>query len=267
MQQTCLGSRHISAVDMARPPRPEPRKFNVIRSVRITPNMHRITLGGKALDGFPTDRAGSYIKFRLPTPAGEKPIVRTYTIRSQSTEGIEVDFALHGAAAEDSGPATRWALGAEPGDIISVGGPGPSKPLPEGKGPFLLIGDMTALPAISVNLESLPEDATGHAIILIRAEADKQDIVIPRGLTLEWLVERDLGANPSVLADAARKVPNIEQFAYAWVACEFEAMKQLRQYLRTEQKFGKDTLYISSYWKRGLIEDDHKEVKRADLDA
>ena len=249
---------------MARPPRPEPRSFEVTKSVRITPNMHRITLGGKSLTGFPANRAGGYIKLRLPAPVGGKPIVRTYTIRSQTPGGIEVDFALHGGNAEDSGPATHWALGAEIGDDILVGGPGPAKPLPEGKGPFLLVGDMTALPAISVNIENLPDDATGHAIILIREEADKQDLSMPDGFTVEWVIEADLGAKAKLLADAARKVSAISQLVYAWVACEFEAMKLLRQYLRTEQNFGKDRLYISSYWKRGLVEDEHKQIKRAD---
>ncbi|MEP3655542.1 MAG: siderophore-interacting protein [Litorimonas sp.] len=252
---------------MARPSRPEPRRFEVTKSVRITPNMHRITLGGKSLNGFPENRAGGYIKFRLPTPEGDKPIVRTYTIRSQTAHGIDVDFALHGSDAEHSGPATRWALGAEVGDDILVGGPGPAKPLPEGKGPFLLVGDMTALPAISVNLENLPDDATGHAIILIREAADQQDLSMPDDFTIEWIFESNLGANANLLANAARNVSGINEMVYAWVACEFEAMKLLRQYLRTEQNFGKDKLYISSYWKRGLIEDDHKRIKRVDAEA
>jgi len=252
---------------MAIRPRPEPRSFQVTDSVRLTPNMHRITLGGAALARLPANCSGGYIKFRLSANEGEKPVVRTYTIRSQYSDGIEVDFALHGSTAEDSGPATRWALNAKAGDQIMVGGPGPAKPLPEGNGPFLLVGDMTALPAISVNLENLPEDAVAHVIILIREEADKQELNIPKGVKVQWLVEADLGANPSLLSDAARKVPNVKDFTYAWVACEFEAMKQLRQYLRTEQNFGKDNLYISSYWKRGLVEDDHKQVKREDAIA
>ncbi|MEP3891909.1 MAG: siderophore-interacting protein [Hellea sp.] len=252
---------------MARPPRPEPRSFEVTNSTRITPNMHRIILGGEALKAFPPDRAGGYIKFRLPTAEGEKPIVRTYTIRSQTADSIDVDFALHGGNAEDSGPATHWALSAEIGDHILVGGPGPAKPLPDGKGPFLLVGDMTALPAISVNLENLPDDATGHVIILIRDEADKQDISMPEGFNVEWVIEPNLGNNPTLLDDATRKVPAIGELAYAWVACEFEAMKLLRQYLRTEQGFDKNRLYISSYWKRGLVEDEHKQVKRADAES
>ncbi|ATW05341.1 siderophore-interacting protein [Sphingorhabdus sp. YGSMI21] len=246
--------------------RPEPRNLKVTDSVRVTPNMHRVTLGGDGLAGFPAGQSGGYVKLMLPGPEGGRPLVRTYTIRHQSENGIAVDFALHGSD-EDSGPATGWALKAQPGDMIRLGGPGDAKPLPEGCGPFLLVGDMTALPAISVNLEALPADATGDAILLVRDEADRQALTKPDGVTVHWLVDADLGANPALLADAARALPAVGDLAYAWVACEFEAMKLLREYLRVEQGFGPDRLYISSYWKRGLIEDDHKQIKRADAQA
>ncbi|MDA8888564.1 siderophore-interacting protein [Hellea sp.] len=243
--------------------RPQPRRLKVIKSERLTPNMHRITLGGGGLTGFPQDQDGAYIKFMLPTAKGQKPIVRTYTVRRQLEHGLEIDFALHGKT-EVSGPATQWALDAKLGDEVLVSGPGPAKPLPEGSGPFLLVGDMTALPAISVNLEFAPQEAQGHVIILIRDEADKQALNMPDNMTLEWIVESKLGANPELLAQAVRRLPKIQGFTYAWVACEFEAMKLLRQYLRVEQQFGKERLYISSYWKRGLVEDEHKDIKRAD---
>jgi NADPH-dependent ferric siderophore reductase len=247
-------------------PRPEPRILTVIDSIRVTPNMHRITLGGDGMTSFPRDQNGGYIKIMPPVPEDGKRIVRTYTIRNQSQADIVVDFALHGSE-EESGPATSWAINAQMGDSIKVGGPGAAKPLPDGPGPFLLVGDMTALPAISVNLEALPDNATGNAIILIRDVDDKQDIVKPAGMKIQWIVEADLGADPSLLSDAARKVPAISELAYAWVACEFEAMKLLRQYLRVEQQFGPEQLYISSYWKRGLVEDEHKQVKRADTES
>ncbi len=246
--------------------RPEPRILTVIRTVRVTPNMHRLTLGGVGLAGFPDDQAGGYVKIMPPDPGDGKRIVRTYTIRSQTATGIDVDFALHGSDS-DSGPATRWAINAKVGDQIKVGGPGAAKPLPDGPGPFLLVGDMTALPAISVNLEALPNDATGDAILLIRDAADKQDIAKPSGLNIHWIVDAELGANPIFLADAARKIAAADQLTYAWVACEFEAMKLLRQYLRVEQQLRPERLYISSYWKRGLVEDEHKQVKRADVEA
>lgn len=246
--------------------RPEPRILTVIDSFRVTPNMHRITLGGAGLAGFPHGQSGGYVKLMLPGPQDGKATVRTYTIRHQSESTIDVDFALHGVGGE-SGPATRWATNVQAGDTVKVSGPGAAKPLPDGPGPFLLAGDMTALPAMSVNIEALPEDATGHAIILIREAADKQDIAAPAGVTIQWLVDADLGANPALLVDAVREVPSVDALSYAWAACEFEAMKLLRQYLRVEHGFGTERLYISSYWKRGLIEDDHKQVKRVDAEA
>ncbi|MEP3224756.1 MAG: siderophore-interacting protein [Parasphingorhabdus sp.] len=246
--------------------RPEPHSLTVIDSVRVTPNMHRITLGGDGMASFPPDQNGGYVKIIPPVSEDSKRIVRTYTVRSQSETGIAVDFALHGSD-EESGPATSWAINAQVGDRIKVGGPGAAKPLPEGRGPFLLVGDMTALPAISVNLEALPDDATGNAIILIREAGDKQDITKPADVSIQWIIEPDLGANPSLLSDAARELPAAADLAYAWVACEFEAMKLLRQYLRVEQQFGPERLYISSYWKRGLVEDEHKQVKRTDTES
>ena len=54
---------------------------------------------------------------------------------------------------------------------------------------------------------------------------------------------------------------------YAWAACEFSSMKALRSYLREERGLGADSLYISSYWKSGLTEEDHKLAKREDAEA
>ncbi len=246
--------------------RPEPHILTVIDSVRITPNLHRITLGGEGYASFPSGQSGGYIKLMLLGAKGSKPSVRTYTIRSQSENGIDVDFALHGSSGK-CGPATNWAINVQPGDTIKVGGPGAAKPLPAGRGPFLLVGDMTALPAISVNLENLPKDATGDAFILIRDAEDEQGLTKPGGVTIHWIVEADLGGQPLLLSEAIGEMNAIDDLAYAWVACEFEAMKLLRQYLRFEHELGPDRLYISSYWKRGLIEDDHKQIKRADAEV
>jgi NADPH-dependent ferric siderophore reductase len=225
--------------------------------------MHRIMLGGPGLSGFPPGQAGGYVKLRIP---GAQTSVRTYTIRRQTETALTLDFALHGERAS-AGPATAWALAASAGDEMDVGGPGPAKPLPAGAGPFLLCGDMTALPAMSVNLEALPADAFGHAVIEVQSEADRQDIATAPGMTVEWLINPSPGTRPEALEAAVRAVGTGERTAYAWAACEFDAMRRLRQYLRTERGLGPDRLYISSYWKRGLVEDDHKVAKRTDAET
>lgn len=248
--------------------RPAPRTMTVISSRKVTPAMLRVTFGGEGMVGYPPDQQGGYVKLRIPPAEPEgKPVVRTYTIRNQRDGEIDVDFALHETPEGWSGPATEWALSAEPGTTLELGGPGPAKPLPEGMDHYLVAGDMTALPAISTNLEALPRDAQGLAVIEVQSEADVQTLDAPEGVEIRWIVNPDPGARPHLLGDALREAAWPAGDVYAWAASEFSAMKQLREYLRDERGLGPDRLYISSYWKSGLTEEDHKVIKREDAMA
>lgn len=248
--------------------RPQPRTLSVIGSRSITPHMLRLTLGGSGLTGFPTGQKGGYAKLVLrPDGDSGKPVLRTYTIREQRPEALDIDFALHTDGQGSAGPATRWALAAKPGDKIDVGGPGPAKPLPVGFGRYLIAGDMTALPAISANLEGLSEDAEGFVALEIQDDADRQKLVAPPGMTIRWLVNPEPGSRPDLLEAALRKHGWPAGHSYVWAASEFSAMRGLRTYLREEQGLGPDRLYLSSYWKSGLAEEAHKLVKQQDAEA
>lgn len=247
--------------------RPAPRTLTVLGSKHVTPSMLRVTLGGEGLGDFPSGQEGGYVKLRLPpAPGTSKPIVRTYTIRAQRPGEIDVDFALHEAADGSAGPATRWALHAATGDRIKVGGPGAAKPLPDSFGFYLVAGDMTAIPAIAVNLAALPAEAKGLVVIEIPHEDDRQPLDAPEGVTIRWLVNPVPGTRPDLLVNEVRAAEWPQEQTYGWVACEFSAMRALRGYLREECGLGPDRLYISSYWKSGLDEDTHKGVKRADAE-
>jgi len=230
--------------------------------------MLRLTLGGPGMEEFPQGQDGGYIKLQLPPAQGtSKPTIRTYTIRAQRDAEVDVDFALHTTPDGIHGPATEWAMKARPADTIAVGGPGPAKPLPPGHDFYLVAGDMTSLPAISVNLQALDPAARGRVWIEISSEADKQDLAHPSGVEINWLVNDQPGLNCDMLANAMRSAQWPEGNVYAWSACEFSAMKALRQLLREEHGLGPDQLYISSYWKSGLTEEDHKLIKREDAEA
>ena len=148
-----------------------------------------------------------------------------------------------------------------------VGGPGAAKPLPEACDFYLIAGDMTALPVISLNLAALPAGARGFAAIEVQNEADIVELEEPAGVEVRWLVNRTPGQEPDLLADALRAQALPQGRIAGWAACEFSAMQKLRQYLRNELRLDRQSLYISSYWKAGLVEDQHKLVKREDAEA
>lgn len=243
--------------------RPPQRTLSVLRKSLVTPNMMRVTLGGDQLEGFPTGTDGGYVKLRLPDLHNpEETVVRTYTIRAQRASEIDVDFALHGLG-KSGGPATRWAVAAEVGNTITLGGPGPAKPLIEPFERCFIVGDMTALPAISVNLEKLDQAARGKAVIEIISKDDIQQLKHPTGVEIDWVINPKPGSY-DVLSNHVQNLPWQDVKTYAWVACEFSTMKALRTYFREVRKLDKTELYVSSYWKNGSDEEKHRKLKQAD---
>lgn len=243
--------------------RPKPREFTLQSRQLITPNMLRLTLGGTGMAGFPADQAGGYVKLMFPVPGSERPAVRTYTIRNQREDAIDIDFVVHG----DAGPASGWALNAVPGDKIVIGGPGPKKPVDPAGERVLMAGDMTALPAISVNLESLPPHMCGDVVLEIISEQDKQPLAKPDGVNLHWVVNPHPGLNSSALLDKIASLPWPKEAPFVWTACEFSSMRALRGHYLDERRHDKKRLYISSYWKYGSSEDKHKKIKREDAET
>lgn len=250
----------------------ELRQLTVTSTIRLTTNMQRVVLSGPSLSGFPVNCASGYIKLLfMPDGApvadtgsleglnGGKPVMRTYTIRAFNAECLEmtVDFVLHGCNGH-TGPASRWARNCLPGDTICIAGPGDIKLInPDGEW-FFMAGDMTALPAISCNLEQLPGNATGVAIIELLANSDQQQLVVPEGMEVIWVTGRDN------FLSAVRNQPWPEGSVSAWCACEFSAMREIRQLLKVERAVPRERLYISSYWKQGISEEEHKVIKGQD---
>lgn len=243
--------------------KPVLRELEVKRITQVTPRMRRVTLGGDGLAGFPADQESAYIKLLFPRDEGEKPLMRTYTVRHQRATEIDVDFALH----EHMGPATSWAVNAIPGDRILVGGPGGKKLISHQGEWYLLAGDMTALPAISVNLASLPDDARGHAVIEIAHESDRQPLTHPENIQLHWLINPQPDPTGKPLLDKVQGLPRLAGQPAIWAACEFGSMRALRRFFKQTYDIPKAHFYVSSYWKTGQSEDGHKVAKQQDNES
>lgn len=229
--------------------------------------MLRVTLGGPGLEGFPGDSDGGYIKLRLAEPDGEdgKPLVRTYTVRHYDAAAgeLDVDFVVH----DSDGPAVNWAQTCKPGDTINVGGPGPKKPLDPSADWFLLVGDMSALPAISANIERMQPDAKGYALLEVVSEDDIQNLDVPRHLQVDWIVNSEPELENTVLFDRVKSLEWLPGEPYVWVAGEFSQSLAIRSLMKSARNVDRRNMYASSYWQIGQTEDGHKISKRDVADA
>ena len=260
--------------------KPPPCTLSVIEKQQISPNMQRIILGGKALKEFPTGFEGGYIKLNLSELAksnnelvyervqalnAKKPVMRSYTIRhfDPAAGKLTLNFMNHG----DGGPACAWSTHCNIGDEITISGPGAVKRVNNDADWFLIAGDMTALPAICVNLEQLPPDSTGYAVIEIIDEQDKQTINCPKGFEIHWVINPQPDRANTLLADKVKSLPWLEGKPNVWVASEFETMRNLRRYFKQERLVGREDIYISSYWKMGTTDEGNKMAKKSDPEA
>ncbi len=241
-------------------PRPAPRTLEVIHSHFLTPHMLRVTLGGPEMANFPEDQESAYVKLIFPQPIDGHSLTRTYTISEQRQHEIDVDFALHG----EQGVASNWAINAQPGNRILVGGPGPRKLIHMDADWFLLAGDMTALPAIKVNLAQLPPDARGYVVLKIVDESDIQPLDAPPGIEVHWVVNASADISGSTLLKRIERLTWLPGQPAVWAACEFHSMRALRKHFKQLCQWPKGFLYVSSYWKIGSTEDQHKIAKRDD---
>lgn len=257
-----------------------PRTLQVVRTLQITPNMKRITLGGEELKGFPEGTEGSYIKLWFPWPGetefsmpsedgtrgpGNGPMMRTYTIRNHDPGALEldIDFVVHG----DEGPASGWAMNARTGDQITISGPGDGKMIDPTADWFFMVGDMTALPALSANLKMLPDDARGYFVMEIIDGSDIQDLAKPDAIEMHWVINPQPEAENDLLLNKVRELEFLDGRPSVWTACEFSKMRALRHYFRQERNVDRFEVYASSYWKHGVGEDEHKLIKRQDKEA
>ena len=243
------------------------KELTVTATHQLTKNMLRLTFKGEDLASFPENAEGAYFKLAFAGDDANKPIMRTYTVSKHRPEAseIDVDFMLHGSAnGQIDGIAAPWAIQAAVGDKVSLFGPGLATFINPEADWFLLSADMPALPALTANLSLLPTQALGHVVVEILSEQDKQDLPVPTNMEIHWVINAHAGSDASPLNDAIEQLPWLDGQVSVWAACEFKTMKKIRHYLRNVRAVAKPNLYISSYWKQGLKEEEHKVIKRED---
>jgi NADPH-dependent ferric siderophore reductase len=257
--------------------------LEVQRTERLSPHWMRVTLGGGDIDMFrplgydqwfrlfipvageaglervpaKAHRTLGYLKF-LRIPEGERPVMRNYTVReyrpSTPEHGaeIDVDFVLHGSAADGTaGPASRWAETCAPGDRVLIIDEGLRFNPQRGVDRVVLVGDETALPAIASICASLPETASGTAIIEVPSPDDALEFSHPAGVSIEWIVRSESAAPGSPALSALHDVELPDAPFHAYAAGEQALASGVRKHLVGDRGVGKNTVSFCGYWKVG----------------
>ncbi|MBP1652750.1 MAG: hypothetical protein H6Q26_2907 [Bacteroidetes bacterium] len=243
--------------------------LKVKRREQLTPHYIRIILTGDDIQIYQRAEAGDNNKIIIPKDKSvpvELPdmatrslfdypnqIVRTYTLRSFDAEKGEmaIDFVVH----KNPGPASAWAMNAEPGDELGVLMKANRKKLMRSAEDYYFFGDHSALPVISALLEKLGPAAKGHAYIEVHGAEDVLPINKPAGIDITWLYNEHPG-DTSGLPAAFNAIENtLQGSSYIYAFAEHGAVNEIQDKLRKHTSVKRDSWQAYGYWKHGESED------------
>lgn len=262
-------------------PKPRPAHFvTVVRKEQLSPHMIRVVFGGSGVTNLvDNDFTDHYVKLMFAPPgvvypepitlasirenlAPDKwPTLRTYTLRSVNPQEGElaIDFVHHG----DAGLAGPWAAAAKAGDELALLGPsGAYAPVSNAKW-HLLVGDESAIPAISNALERMPFDATVKVVVEVGSADDEQKLTTPPDAEITWLHRGEaMPGSTDLLFDYVKVMDfpsgNVQVFAHG----EGQViMKKIRPHLLEERCVPRENVSISGYWRQGRTEEEFREWK------
>ncbi|MFD8494667.1 siderophore-interacting protein [Amycolatopsis sp. NPDC059657] len=249
----------------------------------LTPHLTRFTFEGETLADFEMTGPCSYIKLLFPVPGHEKtglprlsdnvmawnkaylampdhlrPPMRTYTIRAIRRElgELDVDFVMH----TNGGPGTRWASGAKKGDRLTFLGPRSMHTDPDYRSGQLLIGDDSGLPSIGTIIDGLPEGTVAHAYLEVEGPQDEITFDTKGNVEITW-VHRGAAPHGEAVVEALRQGAVPESGFHAWIFGERNLVKFARRQLVQERGVDKRSITFSGYWRRGLSEDQVRDIE------
>lgn len=204
---------------------------------QLSPHLVRLTLGG--VEGFQsTGIPDEWIGLVVPGQYQS----RYYTVRAWDGSSLVIDVVVH-----DVGLVTEWASRDCAGDSVVLTQPKGSFTLPPDAAWVLLVGDLTALPAmarITETVDDLP--------VRIWAEVpDELTGYLPSDAEVTWLDPPAAGS--SGLAEVVQGIEWPAGDGYFWMAGESAQMRAIRKYLMRERRLAPSAYDVMGYW-RGVRE-------------
>jgi NADPH-dependent ferric siderophore reductase len=208
----------------------------VLRRSPVSDHLVRLVLGGPGLAGFestgvPDEWVGLVVPGQFQS--------RYYTVRSWDDGEMTLDVVIH-----DEGLVTEWVTRDCVGDPVTITEPKGSFAPPDGASWLILVGDLTALPAMARILESVELPT----YVWAEVPDDLADYVSP-DVKVEWLDQLDDGG--SRLAEVVEQIDWPEGDGYFWMAGESAQMRAIRKHLMRERRLPSPAYDVMGYWRAG----------------
>jgi NADPH-dependent ferric siderophore reductase len=203
----------------------------------VSPHLVRLTLAG--LDDFvstgvPDEWVGLVVPGQFQS--------RYYTVRAFDGTSMVIDVVVH-----DVGLVTEWASRDCRGDTVTITEPRGSFDLPPDASWLMLVGDLTAMPAMARIVGTHPQLPT-------RVWAEVPDDLsgyLPEGPDVTWLEPPARGG--SRLAEVVERLDWPEGAGYFWMAGESAQMRAIRKHLMRGRRLPSAAYDVMGYW-RGVRE-------------
>jgi len=199
----------------------------VERRDELSPHLVRLTLAvdeGFEFTGVPDEWVGLVVPGQFQS--------RYYTVRSHAAGSLVLDVVVH-----EVGLVTEWVVREDcVGSTVTITEPKGSYELPDGAGWQLLVGDLTALPAMARIAES--------AALPTRVWADVQDDLadyLPAGTDVTWV--------DGPLSAVVEGIDWPEGDGYFWMAGESAQMRAIRKHLMRDRRLPASAYDVMGYWR------------------
>ena len=207
----------------------------VRRREPLSDHLVRLVLDG--LDGFastgvPDEWVGLVVPGQFQS--------RYYTVRDFSGGELTLDVVVH-----DVGLVTEWATRDCVGDTVTITEPKSSFAPPPGATWLMLVGDLTAMPAMARIVE-----ATGHLDLATYVLAEVPDDLagyLPEGADVTWLSPPSHGQ--SGLAEVVEGIEWPAGEGYFWMAGESAQMRAIRKHLMRVVGLPTSHYDVMGYWR------------------
>ena len=229
--------------------------LEVVSNRPLSPNLRRITFSGPELQALLPQRPAPSLRLFVPHQDG--PVARPYTVRAVNAGARE--FSIDFAVCAD-GPASTWALSAQPGERLECSAPRAGFEYRPDIDWYLLIGDATALPAIAAIVETMPAGTPVLAMIETPTARDRQPLNSDAFLLCQWFSREERWLGPSLcLEESIALLTPRRSRGRAWIAGEAERVRQLRGVVQSTLRLDPADIATSGYWKYGVAA--HEELQ------